>query len=242
MTTPTLESFFSGGGGKSLSWKDRPIGTTYSGTIKAVHPPQQQTDPVDQKPQFKKNGEPKMSVRIDLATNDRDPSDPDDDGSRSLYVQGWMQGAIGDALRKAGRQGPPEVGAQISVTLTERTPNDNPALAPINKFAATYVSPSGAATGQFFDQGAQNYAQQQAPQQPVPQPSFNPGGGYVQQPQAQPQYGAPGSAAQVPQQQAQPEPQRPATISEQAWAAMDPATRIAVSTTMSQMNAGGPPF
>lgn len=155
MSTPSLESFFFGGGGKSVSWKDKPIGTSVTGTIVAVNPPQQQTDPVDGKPQFKRDGvTPKMSVRIDLATAERDPQDPDDDGSRGLYVQGWMQGAIGDALRKAGRQGPPEVGGTLTVTLSEREPNANPALNAINKFTAVYVSPSAQSTGEFFNGSA----------------------------------------------------------------------------------------
>jgi hypothetical protein len=152
MTQPSLESFFAGGGGKSISWKDKPIGTTISGTIRAVHPPQQQTDPATGEKQFKKNGEPKLSVRVDLDTSERDPEDPEDDGSRGLYVQGWMQGAIGDAIRQAGHSGPPEVGAQLSVTLTAREANSNPALNPINKFTAIYVRPTATATQRFFNQ------------------------------------------------------------------------------------------
>lgn len=216
MTAPSLDSFFAGGGGKSISWKDKPIGTTVSGTIKAVNPPQQQTDPKDGSLQFKKNGEPKMSVRIDLATNFRayemtkapdDPNEPDD-GDRGLYVQSWLQGAIGDALRKAGRTGPPEVGGQLTVTLIERTPNDIPALSPVNKFSAVYVSPSTAATGQFFGNT-----------QAIPQPGYAPGSGYQQ--------AAPPAL-----------PPRPSAIAEAAWNAMDDATKRSVATTMADV----PPF
>lgn len=173
MSQPTLDTFF-GGGGKSFSWKDKPIGTTISGTITAVHPPQQQTDPADGSLQFKKNGEPKMSVRIDLATDERDPEDPEDDGLRGLYVQGWMQGAVGDALRKAGRNGAPEVGARLTVKLSERAPNDRPGLNPTNKFVAEYVPASSAATQTFFNNGssggvAVGNALNQAAGQPEPQ-------------------------------------------------------------------------
>lgn len=148
MTEPTIGSFFGGGGGRSVSWKDKPIGTTVTGVIKLVHPPQQQTDPVTGEPQFKKNKQPKLAVRIDLDTAERDPSDPDDDGSRGLYVQGWMQGAVGDALKKVGKT-VPEPGATLSVTLSDRTPNENAMLSPINKFTATYV-PGVPGTAAFF--------------------------------------------------------------------------------------------
>lgn len=232
MSQPTLESFFSGGG-KSFSWKDKPIGTTISGTIKAVHAPTQQTDPKDGSPVFRKDGSPKMSVRIDLATNERDPQDPDDDGSRALYVQGWMTGAIGNALRKAGRQGPPEVGAQLTVTLTEREAPANAALSPTNKFSATYVSPAVQATDQFFNQPPNGQPPAPPGYQQGPPPQF------AQQPvqQAPPQQytQAPVQQAFAAASPAPPEPQRPAAISEAAWAAMDASTKAAVAATMSQV-------
>lgn len=153
MTQPSLDTFFSGGG-KAFSWKDKPIGTSISGTVRAVHQPQQVTDPADGKLQFNKRGEPKMQVRIDLATNERDPEDPEDDGNRSLYTGGWLAGAIGQAIQRAGKQGPPEVGAHLTATLSERAPNDNPALNPVNKFTALYVPPDAVTAGQFFSGGA----------------------------------------------------------------------------------------
>ena len=197
--TQSIDTFFSGGGGRSVSWKDKPVGSTVSGVIEAVHPPQQVTDPVDGKPKFKRDGTtPIMQVRIDLQTDFRDfemcrrPEDisETDDGRRSLYVGGWMTGAVGDALRKAGRQGAPEQGAKLSVTLTERTPPDNPALNPTNKFSAEYTPPSAQAAGQFFDTPATSNG---------------------------------------------PAVQRPASITEAAWAAMPPETQKQVAATFATM-------
>lgn len=255
MSQPSIDSFFSGGGGKSVSWKDKPVGTTVSGTIKRVHEPQQITDPATKKPVFKPDGvTPKMQVRIDLATNERDPMDPDDDGSRGLYVQGWMQGAIGDAIRKSGAQGGPQVGAQLSVALSERTPNDNPAMAPINKFVAQYVPPSPA--GGFFEQQAPQQFAQPPVQQQVPTPSFQAGGGYVQQPQAQ-AAPAPAAATLTPEQMAafmNPPAQAPAAapaapqlvkpneISQVAWDQMDASTKQAVVNTLGGGAQGDIPF
>lgn len=185
--TTSLESFFAGGGGHSVSWKDKPLGSNVTGTITGVGEPRQQTDPVDGSLVFQKDKvTPKMSVRIDLDTNFRNfemiapltapPTEPDD-GARALYVQGSLQYAIGDALRKAGRQGPPEVGGTLSVTLVERVPNENRALNPTNKFNVTYTSPAPAAQQAFFDQAGQQagaaVAQQFAaanPGYPVAQP------------------------------------------------------------------------
>lgn len=258
MTTPTLDSFFSGGGGKSISWKEKPLGTTITGTVTAVDPPRQQTDPVDGSLQFKKDKvTPKMSVRIGLATTYRDPADPEDDGSRSLWVQGWLQGAIGDALRKAGVQkGGPEVGGTLTVTLTERTPNEIPALAPTNKFVASYVSPAGAATGQFFAPApaAQQVAAPQlqyatapaaAPQQVAPAVQYAaPAVQYAAPPVVAQQYAAPPQAAPQPVQQPVPVAaapaaiQRPEVISAAAWAEMPPELQAQVAKSISD----APPF
>lgn len=214
--TTSLESFFAGGGGAGVSWKDKPLGSTVSGIITGVGEPRQLTDPLDGSLVFMRDKvTPKMSVRIDLDTNFRNfemlvpltapPTEPDD-GARALYVQGSLQYAVGDALRKAGRQGPPEVGGTLSVTLIERIPNENRALNPTNKFNVTYTSPAPAAQQAFFDpNGQQQFAaanpgypvappQQQVtyppqpiqqvpftPPAPVPQPSIN-GQGYIAPP------------------------------------------------------------
>jgi hypothetical protein len=67
-------------------------------------------------------------------------------------VQGKsLPGAIKAALSKARRQGPPEVGGKLSVTLTEREAPSNPILSPTNIFTATYQSPASTATSEFFN-------------------------------------------------------------------------------------------
>lgn len=264
MTTPTLDSFFSAGGGKSVSWKDKPVGTTVSGTITMVHPPTQVTDYITKEPKFKKDGSPVLQVRIDLATTERE--DNDDDGVRSLYSSGWMTGAIGEAIRKAtGTPGAPQVGGTLTVRLSERAPSDTPGLT-YNKYDAHYVPPSPAAG--FFAEGAPQQGGalpplggQAAPQQPVPQPSIN-GTGYVQPP-AQAPLGAPAPAAAPPAAAgplspeqiaaimagsapaapaaappAEPEPARPEQMNEAAWNQLDLASKKQVAATFSQL----PPF
>lgn len=251
MTAPTLDSFFSAGGGKSISWKDKPIGTTVTGTVKTVHEPTQQTDYISKEPKFKKDGSPVMQVRIDLATNERDPQDPEDDGSRGLYSSGWLTGAIGDALRKAGVDGAPQVGGQLTVTLIERAPTDTPGLT-FNKYAAVYVPPAAAATGQFFQQPAAVQPQAQPQYAPAPGGYAAPPPQYVQQPpvqQAPPQQTVTQPPAVYPPAATPPdqEPVRPPQIAEAAWAAMPLDVKKSVAATMSAMpgtvqSPGAPPF
>lgn len=152
MTQPqSVDSFFSGGG-KSVKFPT--IGTSVTGTIAAVHSPEQQTTPQGDPVVDKKTGAPKMQVRIELITDERDPSDENDDGRRTLWVKGWLKGAIGDALRRAGVSGSPAIGGKLTVTFTEEEPNVG--LSPTKKYSATYVPPS--ATGDFFGGGQPSQA------------------------------------------------------------------------------------
>jgi hypothetical protein len=156
MTQPnsTLSSFFSGGG-KAAKFPS--IGDTVSGTITAVHPPEPQRD-------FESGQDipGKSQVRIELSTELRDPAIEFDDGSRTLYVRGWMQGSIGEALRKAGVN-EPKVGGQLSVTYTEDGAPSRPGLRGPKKYTATYTPPQSS-TGQFFGQnGTVTAAAQNAP-------------------------------------------------------------------------------
>jgi hypothetical protein len=149
MTKSAISGFFSGGGKAA---KFPTIGTTVSGTITAIHPPEPQRDldTGQEKPG-------KMQVRIELQTALRDPEIEFDDGSRTLYIRGWMTGAIGDALRKAGVK-EPAIGGGLSVTYTGDGPPTRPGLSGPKKFSATYTPPTSS-TEQYF-------AGQQAAQAP----------------------------------------------------------------------------
>lgn len=223
-----LGGFFSGGA-KGITWPDRPDspgGRTFvTGVIETVHDPEPVIDMVTGNPTDK------MQVRIVLKTEERDPTEPDDDGRRTLYVKSWMRGAVGEALRKAGAK-EPEVGGTLSVQFVGLIPAERPGLNPGKKFAATYSAPPSAA-GQYLGGGqpaAQPQAQQyvppqQSPQQPVQQQIPQ----SVAQPVAQP----------IPQPQAVAGPVKPPAISDAAWAAMDPATQATVAATMAP---AAPPY
>lgn len=134
-----IGSFFSGGGKTA---KFPTLGTEVSGTITAIHPPEDQTDPRGNVVKDK-NQNPKKQVRIVLSTDLRDPADPEDDGARTLYVKGWMTGAIGQGVRKAGAK-QPEVGGWLSVVFSDEEPSTTPGFDPTKKYTATYRPPAGA--------------------------------------------------------------------------------------------------
>jgi hypothetical protein len=158
----SVDGFFSGGG-KSVKFPN--IGDSVTGIVAAVHPPEQQTTPQGDPVVDKKTGAPKMQIRIELETDERDPSDQFDDGRRTLYVKGWMKGAIGDAMRRAGVSGAPQIGGKLTVKFTAEEPN--PGLSATKKYEATYVPPSTAvaATDGFF---AGEPVTQQVPGTPAP--------------------------------------------------------------------------
>lgn len=141
-----VAGFFGATGGKGISFPNP--GDSVTGKITAIHKPEQQTDPASQALAFDKNGKPKMQVRIDLSTEMRDPNIEHDDGSRTLYVRGWMKGSVGDALRKAGEK-EPKIDGKLTVTFTHQEAPSAPGLSGVKKFDATYEPPPSAAAQHF---------------------------------------------------------------------------------------------
>ena len=141
MNSNSVAGFFGGGGGKGAKFPT--VGTTVTGTITAVHPPENQTE-------FGTGRvlENKFQVRIDLATSERDIQDQYDDGARTLYVRGWMTGAIGDAVRKSGAR-EPEIGGTLTVKYSGDGQPSRPGISGPKQYEATYVAP--ATTGSFFN-------------------------------------------------------------------------------------------
>lgn len=162
MTAPQdVAGFFGATSGKGISFPNP--GDSVTGVITAIHPPEQQTDPATQALSFDKNGRPKMQVRIDLATDRRDPTIEGDDGSRTLYVRGWMKGSVGDALRKAGVK-EPKIGGKLTVTFTHQEAPSAPGLSGVKKFDAVYEPPLSE-VGQHFAEPAKKGAK--APAKPA---------------------------------------------------------------------------
>lgn len=73
---------------------------------------------------------------------------PDDDGERSLYIKGYMQSAVTEALREAKAK-VPGPGGVITVTYDHDGPQTDRKKKPPKMFTAAYV-PSSKASGEKF--------------------------------------------------------------------------------------------
>jgi hypothetical protein len=166
MTNPA-DSFF---GESSPSAKFDAIGTTVGGVITRIGDPMQQTDFSSGKPLTWDDGTPRMQLPVTVQTDLRDPSNPLDDGKRTLYVKGEMKKAIGAALRAAGAK--MALGGTLTVTFSGEEPT---AGFPKKLYTATYAPPAAG----FFEEPAQPVAAAHVgppPAAPQPAPAAVPPG------------------------------------------------------------------
>jgi hypothetical protein len=144
MTQPTNPNdFLLGGAGKSASFHN--VGDTVTGKIVTTPEVRQKTKMGTGEPEKWDNGDPKLQLVITLATDERDPHDPDDDGVRKLYVGGSkkpeshsMHAAVAAAVVTSGAKGL-EVGGTLTVTYTGDGVSKTPGFNPPKQYSATYV-------------------------------------------------------------------------------------------------------
>ncbi|PLS30866.1 PhnA protein [Bifidobacterium margollesii] len=79
---PSLAQVMSGGTPSAIG-KDDPIGTSASGIVRNIEA-QQQHDIDTGAPKFFDNGQPMMQIVVHIATDQRDPMIPGDDGMRAV--------------------------------------------------------------------------------------------------------------------------------------------------------------
>ena len=155
-------TFLLGGGGKSAKFET--IGDTVKGVICATPELRQKTDIKTSEPLTWQDGSPQMQLVVKLQTDDRDPSDPEDDGIRALYVSGGfkrasLQKAVADAVRTAKAKGL-EVGGTLAVRFTGEEPSSTKGFSPAKLYAAQYQPPTQKAADDFL--GGAPAAPQQA--------------------------------------------------------------------------------
>lgn len=180
----------------SHSCKFKTPGETHTGVITEISDRMPVTKYGTTDPDYWPDGSPKQQVVITLATDERDPEDPNDSGERSLWVtESRKAGTILAAIIQATRQANAklEIGGTLSVSFTGHDPNSKNPAQPRKLYAATYQSP--AAGGGMFEQ---------QPAQPAPAAS------QPAAPQAAPQQQVSQAAPVVNQQPAQPAPAAPA--------------------------------
>lgn len=145
MTTPqqmpTAAELLMGSGGTSAKFPT--IGTSVSGRIAREPSVEQQKDFTTGDLKFYDDGKPQLQIVVTLATNDRDPANPDDDGQRRLYIKGQMRTAVEKAVRAAGAPHL-QVGGHLTVTYSRDGERKNPRFNAPKNFDAVYV-PAAAA-------------------------------------------------------------------------------------------------
>ncbi len=103
ITPPDPSALLMGGGTRSAKFEA--VGDAVRGEILNVET-KQQTD-LDGNPKTWDNGDPRWQVAVTRQTDERDATDPDDDGKRAVYLKGSNKyastsKAVADAVRSAG--------------------------------------------------------------------------------------------------------------------------------------------
>jgi hypothetical protein len=127
-------------------------GTTVAGTITREPEVQQQRDFTTGEAKFWDDGKPMQQLQVQLATSERDPATPDDDGVRAIYVKGQMLKAVREAVRKSGAPGL-QVGGQLTVTYTGDGETTRRGMNPPKQYAATYTPAASAQANEFLAGG-----------------------------------------------------------------------------------------
>jgi hypothetical protein len=143
----TLDDYYdqpSTGGGPSISWKNKPDGTTYIGAVAGKPSVFQDTDPKTNMPKTYRDGRPQFAMKIPLHVQ---PSAEHPDGEASLYVRGQMRDEMVRAMAEVGLPDryEPQTGDVIQVTLLQRKPTQSGI--PKNVFGIRYTPGPGAGTG-----------------------------------------------------------------------------------------------
>ena len=180
----------------SHSCKFKTPGETHTGVITEISDRMPVTKYGTTDPDYWPDGSPKQQVVITLATDERDPEDPNDSGERSLWVtESRKAGTILAAVIQATRQANAklEIGGTLSVSFTGHDPNSKNPAQPRKLYAATYQPP--AAGGGMFEQQPAPAASQPAAPQAAPQQQVSQTAPVVNQQPAQP--AAPQAAPQL---------------------------------------------
>jgi hypothetical protein len=167
MTTslPTAESFFSS---SAASAKFAYPGDTITGRITVVPQVQQQKDFTTGESKFWPDGKPMVQLQVTLATDQRDPDLADDDGTRSVYVKGKMQMAVGEAVRKSGAKYL-EPGGLLTITYTGDGEQKQRGMNPPKLYSAVYAPPTVQAAAAFLGTQPAAAATAAAPASPAAQ-------------------------------------------------------------------------
>lgn len=173
MTNP-LDDFMGGGGARSFPFEQP--GATVTGTITKLPEKKQQTDVNTGAPRvFANSGEPMWVYILEIQTQLHDPSDPQDDGLRSLWLKGgkWdatngmgaSLRAVQEAIKTSGAK-LPAIGGELTLQFAGYGPGER-GKNPPKYYRARYVPP---AAGGFMSAEIPAPQQSYAPPQQVQYP------------------------------------------------------------------------
>lgn len=108
----------------SLSFKDAKVGDSFTGVITDLRTVQVRNYEDPTKLEFWDDGKPKLQIEVTLATDYANPSDPDDDGARRVFLFGQKLRAAQDEMRKQGIK-KLERGSKFTITLSGTKPSTN---------------------------------------------------------------------------------------------------------------------
>ena len=137
-----LNEVLGAGGGSGLKFES--VGTTHTGVITDAPKSVQQNDFKTKLPAFwdEAKTQPKMQAVINLKTDQRDPSDPTDEGGRTLYAASSQQKkAIVEAVRASGAADI-EVGGTLTVQYYADDPTSQNPQNPKKLYRAHYAPPA----------------------------------------------------------------------------------------------------
>jgi hypothetical protein len=140
MPNQSVEEFLSGGGSPVAKFPTP--GTTVKGSVvEAVV--SQQTD-IDGTLKTWDDGNPRMQLVVTLATDERDSSIENDEGTRRVFVKGQMLAAVKDAIKTAGAK-TLEAGGTLAVQYKEDGEQKRAGFNPPKLYIAQYKAPDAAA-------------------------------------------------------------------------------------------------
>jgi hypothetical protein len=142
MTDRDANDILMGGGVTSAAFPE--IGTTVSGRICWGPEARQQTDMDTGEPKTFPNGDPMMQIIVHLETAERDPANPDDDGTRALYIKFNLLNAVRAAVKTAKVKGL-QIGGVLTVTYAGDGEQKKKGFNPPKLYTATYQPPAAAA-------------------------------------------------------------------------------------------------
>jgi hypothetical protein len=156
------------GGVKSAKFDT--IGTTIAGQLTREPEAREQTDFTTGAVLRWDNGDARMQIVVDLATNQRDLSDSSDDGERRLYIRGQMLNAVRAAVRAAGAPGL-ATGGMLRVEYTGDAEPTKRGFNGAKQYKATYTPPARQQVTNVLEQGDAPASQQPAASAPAAVPA-----------------------------------------------------------------------